>query len=133
MSECTWTLQRKQPLNASLKLVKRLQYWHDKKHAKLQADLEFKQVLEAEECTFQPNPEKPISQVKSTEVYDRNLKWLKLKLQREKKAADDNYKAILRPLPNMDKLRNESPLEYIFSQARQAKLNTFCFGDLLEL
>jgi hypothetical protein len=84
-----------------LEQVKRLQYWDKQKATRLQGEQEYRQVLEVEECTFQPNPDKPVCAVKPTEIFNRNLEWLQLKQRRDKKALEDTYKALLWPRPNM--------------------------------
>jgi hypothetical protein len=76
MKECTWQTHRKQSLHSSLQQVKRLQYWDKQKATRLQSKQEYRQVLEVEECTLQPNPEKPVVSVKPTEIFNRNLEWL---------------------------------------------------------
>lgn len=114
MKECKWAAQRKQPLASSLELVKRLQHWQEKKQTKLFTELEAKTAAESVECTFQPNPDKPSSPVKPTEIYDRNSEWLKLKQRRDKKAADDKYKEMLKPFPN--KKTSTNPLDFLFAR-----------------
>jgi hypothetical protein len=96
-----------------LEQVKRLQYWDKQKATRLQGEQEYRQVLEVEECTFQPNPDKPVCAVKPTEIFNRNLEWLQLKQRRDKKALEDTYKALLRPRPNMHRKEKHSPFEIL--------------------
>mmetsp|Transcript_24796 Transcript_24796/g.43676 ORF Transcript_24796/g.43676 Transcript_24796/m.43676 type:complete len:266 (+) Transcript_24796:34-831(+) len=118
MKECTWTTSRKKSLQYTLEAVKRLQHWQEKKKSRLITEVEYQSGLEVEECTFQPNSDKPATVVKPTEIYDRNLEWLQLKQRRERKAKEDNYKKILKPLPNMHRRLKHSTLELFLAQAR---------------